>query len=280
MGYGYAHRIAIGSMPIVSAGFDPDASAYFSRAGITNATAKVQINNFVLGIKNLGLWSSILCWPLRSTQNAGTGTTAYYLGGLGTFDGTLSASPSWGANGVSFSGSGTLINNSIATLVRSNNGYASILVCSNSATGTVNFGILKGGGGNQTGDNYTAFARQFNFLAQAQTYLTGGDGNRGFGTLGFNSAGFQFFGSSRTGLTAPATNTGYVKLNSSTNSSLSGSGNLPSTNPFGDNFYIFGSTNSGNTYAFSMVSTPMSTTDMESVRSLYSTTLGQGLSLP
>jgi hypothetical protein len=260
--------------------YDGDAAAYFTRAGVTDATAKAQINAFVKGVKDLGLWSSMISWPLRSSQNAGTGTTAYSLGGLGTYNATLSASPTWGTTGVSFSGSGTLQNDSLATLVRANNGYGAVLICSNSASGTVNFGVLKGGGGNQTGDNYTAFARQFNFLAQSQIYLTGGDLTRGFGSLAFNSSGFQFFGSSRTGLTAPATDTGYVKLNSSTNSSLSGSGNLPSTNPFGENFYIFGSSNSGNTYAFSMVSTPMSTTNMESIRSLYKTTLGDGLSLP
>jgi hypothetical protein len=273
-------RVGISIGGLATSAFDSDASAYFATAGVTDATAKTQINSFVKGIKGLGLWSSIISWPLRSTQNAGTGTTAYSLGGLGTYNGTLSASPTWGTTGISFSGTGTLINNSLATLVRANSGYATILICSNSATGTVNFGVLKGGGSNQTGDNYTAFARQFNFLAQSQIYLTGGSLDRGFGSLGFNSSGFQFFGSSRTGLTAPTTDTGYVKLNASTNSTLSGTGVLPSTNPFGDNFFIFGSSNSGNTYAFSMVSTPMSTTNMESVRSLYSTTLGTGLGLP
>jgi len=270
--------IRIGGLGI--SGYDADAVAYFARAGVTDATAKAQINAFVKGVKDLGLYNSIVSWPLRSTQNAGTGTTAYSLGGLGTYDATLSASPSWGTTGVSFSGMGTLQNDSLATLVRANNGYGAVLICSNSASGTVNFGVLKGGGGNQTGDNYIAFARQFNFLAQAQIYLTGGSGERGFGSLSFNASGFQFFGSSRTGLTAPATDTGYVKLNSSTNSTLGGTGNLPSTNPFAENFYVFGSSNSGNTYAFSMISTPMSTTDMESIRSLYKATLGDGLSLP
>jgi len=271
--------IRIGGLSRI-AGYDTDAVTYFARAGVTDATAKAQINAFVLGVKDLGLYNSIVSWPLRSTQNAGTGTTAYSLGGLGTYDATLSASPSWGTTGVSFSGMGTLLNNSLATLVIANNGYGSVLVASNSATGTINFGVLKGGGTNQTGDNYIGLSRQFNFLAQAQTYLTGGSGDRGFGSLSFSASGFQFFGSSRTGLTAPATDTGYVKLNSSTNSTLSGSGNLPSINPFGTNFYIFGSGNSGNTYAFSMVSTAISTTNMESIRSIYKTTLGDGLGLP
>jgi hypothetical protein len=42
----------------------------------------------------------MVCWPLRSSQNAGTGTTAYSLGGLGTFNGTLVNGPTWGADGL------------------------------------------------------------------------------------------------------------------------------------------------------------------------------------
>jgi hypothetical protein len=84
------------------AAFDPDALAYFTTAGITDNTAKTQINDFVVGIKDLGLWSSMASWPLRSSQNAGTGTTAYSLGGLGTYNGTLTNGPTWGANGITF----------------------------------------------------------------------------------------------------------------------------------------------------------------------------------
>jgi hypothetical protein len=44
----------------------------------------------------------MVCWPLRSSQNYGTSTTAYSLGGLGTFNGTLTNGPTWGADGVTF----------------------------------------------------------------------------------------------------------------------------------------------------------------------------------
>jgi hypothetical protein len=83
-------------------GFDPDASAFFATAGVTDQTARGQINAFVLGIKNLNLYNNMACWPLRSTQNAGTGMTAYSLGGLGTFDGTLTNGPTWETDGVLF----------------------------------------------------------------------------------------------------------------------------------------------------------------------------------
>jgi hypothetical protein len=79
---------------------DRDAREYIGRAGVSDAAARLQLNEFVRGVKALGLWNSMVCWPLRSTQNAGTGTTAYSLGGLGTFNGTLVNGPTWGADGV------------------------------------------------------------------------------------------------------------------------------------------------------------------------------------
>jgi hypothetical protein len=80
-------------------GIDPDAQAFIDVSGATDIQG---INNFVKGIKALGLWSSMVCWPLRSSQNAGTGSTAYSLGGLGTYNGTLINGPTWGADGVNF----------------------------------------------------------------------------------------------------------------------------------------------------------------------------------
>jgi hypothetical protein len=101
--------IRIGGIGI-SQGFDPDAAAYVATAGVTDATGKSQINTFVKGIKNLGLWSNIISWPLRSTQNAGTGTTVYSLGGLITKNGTLINGPTWGTDGILFDGNSKYIN--------------------------------------------------------------------------------------------------------------------------------------------------------------------------
>jgi hypothetical protein len=76
---------------------DPDAAAFCARSGASDRAA---VSAFVRGVKDLGLWESMVCWPLRSEQNAGTGTTAYSLGGLGTFNGTLVDGPVWGVDGV------------------------------------------------------------------------------------------------------------------------------------------------------------------------------------
>jgi hypothetical protein len=65
------------------------------------------IIDFAQGIDRLGLWNSMVCWPLRSSQNGRSGTTAFSLGGLGRFDGTLTGTPlpSWTADGVTFGAS-------------------------------------------------------------------------------------------------------------------------------------------------------------------------------
>jgi hypothetical protein len=101
------------SFPFVSASFDADARSYINTSGATDRAA---INHFVKGMKRLGLYSSMVCWPLRSTQNAGTGSTAYSLGGLGTYNGTLINGPTWGADGITFaSASSQQINASLAS---------------------------------------------------------------------------------------------------------------------------------------------------------------------
>lgn len=89
----------IAGFPFIASSFDPDARAFVQTSGATDRAA---LNYFVKGIKRLGLWDDMVCWPLRSAQNAGTGSTAYSLGGLGTYNGTLVNGPTWGVDGVNF----------------------------------------------------------------------------------------------------------------------------------------------------------------------------------
>ena len=81
-----------------------DVQGFLNTCAITAALPRQQIRDFAQGINQLGLWNSMVCWPLRSSQNAGTGTTAYSLGGLGTFNGTLVGGPSWGTDGITYDG--------------------------------------------------------------------------------------------------------------------------------------------------------------------------------
>jgi hypothetical protein len=71
--------------------------------GIKTPADIYSVNDFIVGLKDLNLWGSIIFWPLRSNQNAGSGNIVYSLGGLGTYNGTLANSPTWQANGIRFS---------------------------------------------------------------------------------------------------------------------------------------------------------------------------------
>jgi hypothetical protein len=101
--------LGLGAQIKGSNSFDPDALRYFATAGVTDATGRSQINTFVRGIKSLGLYNNMVAWPLRSTQNAGTGTTAYSLGGFGVYNGTLTNGPTWGTGGITFDGANDYI---------------------------------------------------------------------------------------------------------------------------------------------------------------------------
>ena len=97
--YNILYRICQQTIPPV---YDEDAVAFAEASGATDIA---NLSAFVTGVKDLGLWDSMVCWPLRSAQNAGTGTTAYSLGSLGTYNGTLVNGPTWGADGIDFSAS-------------------------------------------------------------------------------------------------------------------------------------------------------------------------------
>ena len=75
---------------------DGDALTYCSRSG---ANRVVELTQFARGIKSLGLWNSMVSWPLLPGQNAGQGPTAYSFGGLGTYNLNLAASR-WTSLGV------------------------------------------------------------------------------------------------------------------------------------------------------------------------------------
>lgn len=62
------------------------------------------IDNFVKGLKQLNLWQNSICFLMRSQHNLGTGNTILSLGGEQNVNGTLVNSPTWGQNGITFSG--------------------------------------------------------------------------------------------------------------------------------------------------------------------------------
>jgi hypothetical protein len=120
---------------------DPDAATFIAASGATDVW---NIQKFVQGVKALGLWDDMVCWPLRSSQNAGTGTTAYSLGGLGTFNGTLVNGPTWQSDGVGFvRASSTYINIPHNAALQASGSYSLLLACKLNDTASSQFVFAK-----------------------------------------------------------------------------------------------------------------------------------------
>lgn len=236
----------------VSASFDPDALAYFTTAGISDATAKTQINDFVKGIKDLGLWNSMVCWPLRSSQNAGTGTTAYSLGGLGTYNGTLNNSPIWTTDGLNMEVAGRNVSTTLSI----------------SQPFTV-FSIFRSSG------LYGASTTQRVYGPNAQGSLTraGGSGSSAsvVASAGLNATVFTVSGSGSYG--------SQIEFNGASSTTSVNGGAKSAINPGTANntgFIIGDVTARGTLNSFTAV---FNTSSVALIYSTYKNTLGQGLPL-
>lgn len=248
------------------AAFDPDALAYFTTAGITDNTAKTQINDFVVGIKDLGLWSSMVSWPLRSSQNAGTGTTAYSLGGLGAYNGTLVSSPSWTADGIDFTSSSA---NYISTTFSPSFQASSAIIISNSddvVTTRSYFGQVKA-------DWLGMRFRRQNDTLRPQL------GGQFINSLSLSLLNFNFIS------VAWDSTTSISVLNNATEVSLTlpaspsiGAGTVPSYNiaKAGD----FAEYWDGKIALFAIILTRITFSQMNSIRAICKTSIGDGLGLP
>jgi len=251
------------------AGYDADAAAYFDRAGVTDATAKQQINAFVVGIKGLGLWNSMVCWPLRSSQNKGSGTTAYSLGGLGTYNGTLTNGPTWGSAGIVFDGTNDYI--SISNFTTSYLG--TLFYCGNhSVMSSTQKGMYFKGieiGLSETafyGIEAVALASPFPLVGRSSTISGLNSGIQYTATGVFNTSGntmARFYnGSSKVSASVTYPTSGALETNI---------GNRYLSSPA-----YFNGTISAATY----FNSALSDSNVSSLHSLYKTTLGTGLGLP
>lgn len=261
---------------------DLDAVAYIGKVGITDVTAQNAINDFVLGIKNLGLWSSMVCWPLRSSQNAGTGTTAYSLGGLGTYNGTLVNSPSWTTDGIDHTAASSQTTSFPIDVVPYGATGFSLYFAGKPKTGTQGFSMIFGqeGGIASASNGIIRLGPTANTQIQINVNYTGGLATRSiaanavntfnsFGaTVSPSSVGFVFNAS--TSFSAPSGT--YNSINEGTTDTIRTASRGPFTTSkvYADLISSFGlfTTSSLNTSQFS------------SLISLYKTTLGAGLGLP
>jgi hypothetical protein len=72
---------------------------------VLNGADIADLDNFIAGLKQLGLYQRVICYPLRTIHNIGTGTKVLGFGGLGIYDGTTVNTPTWGNTGITFNGS-------------------------------------------------------------------------------------------------------------------------------------------------------------------------------
>jgi hypothetical protein len=56
------------------------------------------IDNFVVGLKDLGVWTNTVCWLMGSKYNVGAGTIALSMNNI--YDATLVSSPTWNPNWI------------------------------------------------------------------------------------------------------------------------------------------------------------------------------------
>ena len=78
---------------------DPDVAAFRAASGATNVAG---LNRLAVYLKGQSLWDYARFYPMKSSQNAGSGSTVYGLGGLTSNNMTLVNSPTWGSGGVTF----------------------------------------------------------------------------------------------------------------------------------------------------------------------------------
>ena len=256
--------------------YDGDAAAYFTRAGVTDATAKAQINAFVKGIKDLGLYSSMVCWPLRSAQNAGTGTTAYSLGGLGTFNGTFAGSPlpTWNADGVNFADSTTSkITTSLAQASSDDLNIFSVIECKPYISEP--HGIC----GTRSGSTAGFTCAQDWYAQGAETLIWSSINALEVAIARITNGSFNAY-THRISVT-PATKTAGIKLNTGTETTATRN----QTYNAGVNFVIGSQTTDGNALQSLGGKMPFlayfkTASLSSSIYTLYKTTIGTGLSLP
>lgn len=82
-------------------GTDPDVLAFAVESGATDLEG---LDNLVKYLKGESLYDNFVIYPMKSAQNAGSGSTVYSLGGLTTNDVALSGGFSWASTGVDFDG--------------------------------------------------------------------------------------------------------------------------------------------------------------------------------
>jgi len=94
---------------------DTDVLAFAAASGAVSIPDLLKIEDLVAYLKAQSLWDYARFYPMKSAQNAGSGSTVYGLGGLTSNNMTLVNSPTWGSDGLTFASASSQYGN-IGTL--------------------------------------------------------------------------------------------------------------------------------------------------------------------
>jgi len=101
----YDHPYASSFYGVQTLPTDTDVLAFAAASGATSIPDLLKVEDLVAYLKAQSLWGYARFYPMKSAQNAGSGSTVYGLGGLTSNNMTLVNSPTWGSDGVTFNGS-------------------------------------------------------------------------------------------------------------------------------------------------------------------------------
>ena len=269
--------------------FDIDTKRYLNRvntyrqlnglSNIVNGDA-VDIDNFIIGLKDLGIWHDSVGWLMTNRYNVGAGITVLSFGGASSnYDGSMVAGATWGLNGINFSPSvGTAaVNypNSIVEIVRNDHSIISIVNKHGQDNATI-FESRAGGAG--TAGYYSSFSSNDNTVSQlfiasitrnSVAYFTS---NRG-GTV---PTGFTFVGGTVT-LTSQSSYKNGALIATESNLNIRNAIGTPSLNRTGNGNIRVGTF----TVPFVVIfNTPLTTSQHNSLYSLAKATIAKDLNIP
>jgi hypothetical protein len=235
----------------------PHKVAWLKFCHATGATDRKPLLDFVVGCFDLGIWSNMVCWPLRSAQQLTTGTSVISLGGLGTFNGTLAGTtlPTRVADGINFNSQTARIEVTMTisqplTVVSACN-FKTLQGGGSLVDGTVNRCVVwNGAGSNGRIDVFGGSS-----IAHTSPAFS----------VGWNWVGGQFNGASSLAI-----------LNGNTTAGNAGTNSLGTTVHLGNNF----APNDGAKNLDLAFVAILGIAYAAQLRDLYKTTLGQGLGLP
>jgi hypothetical protein len=249
-------------------------------------TDVADIDNFVKGLKQLNLWHNMVCWPMRSIHNIGSGSTVLSLGGSGIYNGSIINTLTWSTSGLQSPG-GSI------SYVRVDN-YPLMAAEATSfgelfLTGGLNFRFYTliqlsspntfGTGRHYIGCFTNSAATQATVFAQARNLPTSFDIKALSSPFIYNVNTRAWIGGGLRGNLA----SGSLVLNSTDYSgNTTGAGVLPFTT-INTEIYLLRPQDPAFTYQSSFVGTCnkfLNSTDLFILRDLYKQTIGKGLNLP